>query len=102
MKVTDLTIQDWQRLLEKFKAAKSNTQAAMNIPAAMRIENTIFTTARYCGGMTMHGQMYTYFEPKDPTQPNSEARSRAEIARLQTRSGCIRGALKPNRGERFE
>ena len=29
-------------------------------------------------------------------QPNSEARCRAEIARSQTRSGVLRGALKPN------
>lgn len=60
------------------------------------------------------GDMETYLSVKRTTnklldfilytsyQPNSEARRRAEIARLQTRSGCIRGALKPNRGERSE
>lgn len=67
MKVAYLTIQDWQKLLEKFKVANPNAKSG----AAIRIENTIFTPARYYGGMTMHGQMYTYFEPKDPTKPNN-------------------------------
>jgi len=67
MKVADLTIQDWQKLLDQFKVANPNAKSG----AAMRIENTIFTTARYYGGMRLNGEQYTYFEPKDPTQPNN-------------------------------
>lgn len=65
MKVKDLTIQDWQELLDKWR--KENPTAKSG--AAMRIENTIFTSARYYGGMTFNGEQYTYFEPRDPSQP---------------------------------
>ena len=93
MKVTDLTIQDWHKFLEKFKAAKLNTQASMNTPAAMRIENTIFTTARYYGGMRVNGQTYTYFEPKDPTKPNNPDGT-PYVAWLMVRDDFLRWVTK--------
>ena len=65
MKVKDLTIQDWQELLDKWR--KENPTAKSG--AAIRIENTQFSSARYCGGMTFNGEHYTYFEPHDPSQP---------------------------------
>ena len=67
MKVKDLTIQDWQNWLDRFKSAFPCVKPS----AAIRIENTPFTTARYSGGMTLNGDQYTYFEPKDPTHPNN-------------------------------
>ncbi len=65
MKVTDLTITDWQKWLDRFYAANPNAKPR----ASMRIENTIFSPARRFGGMTMNGDQYTYFEPVDDTQP---------------------------------
>jgi hypothetical protein len=64
-KPQDLTIQEWQDWLTRFETAKPNAK----IGAARRIENTIFTTARYYGGMTIDGEHYIYFEPKDPLKP---------------------------------
>lgn len=89
MKVTDLTIQDWKRLLDKFKASKPNTPSG----AAMRIENTIFTPARYCGGMRVNGQTYTYFEPTDPTHPNNPDGT-PYVAWLMVRDDFLRWVLK--------
>ena len=65
MKPTDLKIADWQKWLDRFRAANPNAKP----DAAMRIENTMFTIARRCGGMTFCGERYTYFEPIDETQP---------------------------------
>ena len=66
-KVSDLDIDGWQRLLDRFKA--ENPRAKPN--AAIRIENTILSTARYFGGMTFNGDEYTYFEPVDKRQPRN-------------------------------
>lgn len=66
MKPQDLTIDGWQDWLRKFKAANPNAKPG----AAMRIENTPFTTARYYGGMTYNGDQYTYFEPIDERYGN--------------------------------
>ena len=65
MKPQELNIEDWQAWLDKFKAAHPNAKPG----AAIRIENTILSTARYFGGMTYNGDKYTYFEPRDPRQP---------------------------------
>ena len=67
MKVTDLNIEDWHRWFDKFNAANLNEKPY----AAIRIENTIFSTARYFGGMTFNGEQYTYFEPVDERQPKN-------------------------------
>lgn len=69
MKVKDLTIQDWQKLICNYKASGEGKKT--NAPCAIRIENTILSTARYYGGMTYNGEQYTYFEPRDPTQLNN-------------------------------
>ena len=71
MKVADLTIQDWQRLLDAYKADPSNHTFADKAPCAIRIENTPFTTARYFGGMKYNGAAYTYLEPREPAQPDN-------------------------------
>ena len=67
MKPQDLKITDWQNLLDKFKAANLDAKPG----AAMRIENTMFTPARYFGGMEYNGDKYTYFEPVDERQPRN-------------------------------
>lgn len=59
MKPQDLTINGWQAWLDKYRVESPNTWMG----AAMRIENTPFTSARYAGGMTYKGEHYTYFEP---------------------------------------
>lgn len=66
MKPNELDINQWQELLTEFN---SGIRKKFATPAVMRIENTPFTTARYAGGMTMNGERYTYFEPRDPSQP---------------------------------
>ena len=64
-----LTIHDWQRLLDAFKKTpKYKSQP----PAAIRIENTAFTTARHYGGMTMNGATYIYEEPIIPGEKNED------------------------------
>ena len=65
MKPTDLTIADWQKWLDRFKAENPTAKPG----AAMRIENTPFTPARYSGGMRYNGDHFTYFEPRDEQQP---------------------------------
>lgn len=67
MKVLDLDIYQWQEFEYKFYSQKPNAK----LGAAMRIENTMFTPARYSGGMILNGDNYTYFEPKDPKMPNN-------------------------------
>lgn len=69
MKPTDLTIADWQKWLDRFRTANPNAKPE----AAIRIENTILSTARHFGGMTYNGDEYTYFEPVDEQQqPNPD------------------------------
>ena len=65
MKVKDLTIEDWQTWLDKWRVAHPTAKQG----AAIRIENTPFTTARHFGGMTYNGDRFTYFEPRDTRQP---------------------------------
>ena len=67
MKPTDLKIADWQDWLGKFRAANPKAKPG----AAIRIENTLFSTARYFGGMIYDGDQYTYFEPIDERQPKN-------------------------------
>lgn len=64
MKIKDLDILGWQRLLDRYTGPRDRFN-----PPVMRIENTMFTSARYYGGMTFNGKKYTYFEPRDPRQP---------------------------------
>ena len=68
MKVEQLNLYEWHNLLEEYKQTPNYRPAA-----AMRIENTPFTTARYFGGMTFGGDSYTYFEPVIPGEkPNAD------------------------------
>lgn len=67
-KPTDLDIEEWNELLERFKATPRYRPLA-----AMRIENTVFTSARHAGGMRFNGDSYTYFEPVVPgAAPNAD------------------------------
>jgi hypothetical protein len=68
MKLQDLDINGWQRLLTEFNSGPRKKYVT---PAVMRIENTPFTSARYAGGMTYQGERYTYFEAVDPAQPKN-------------------------------
>ena len=89
MKVKDLTIQDWQELLDKWR--KENPTAKSG--AAMRIENTLFTSARYFGGMTYNGDTFTYFEPRDTRQPPNPDGTPC-VAWLMVRMDFLRWATK--------
>ena len=66
MKPQELDINQWHELLTEFN---SGIRKKFATPAAMRIENTPFTSARYAGGMTYNGERYTCFEPRDHSQP---------------------------------
>ena len=67
-KPDELTLNEWAALLDEYKATPNFRSGA-----AMRIENTPFTSARYSGGMTYNGDSYTYFEPVvDGHAPNED------------------------------
>lgn len=67
-KVEELNLDQWADLLERYKKTPGYRPGA-----AMRIENTPFTTARHFGGMRFNGETYTYFEPVIPGhEPNAD------------------------------
>ena len=67
-KVEELDLNQWIDLLERYKQTPGYRPGA-----AMRIEDTPFTTARYFGGMELEGERYTYFEPEIPGEkPNAD------------------------------
>ena len=89
MKIAELDIDGWQTLLRQFRAANPNAKPG----AAMRIENTILSTARYFGGMVYNGDQYTYFEPIDPRQPKN-ADGTPYVAWLMVRMDFLQWATK--------
>lgn len=60
-KPEELDLNEWSDLLEEYKKTPGYRTGA-----AMRIENTMFTSARYAGGMRFNSDTYTYFEPEIP------------------------------------
>lgn len=83
--IKDLDINQWQELLTRFKAETKSTGHA-----AMRIENTMFTSARYFGGMTYNGERYTYFEPAILGKKNEDGTQ--TVAWLMVRDDFLRWA----------
>ena len=57
-----LRIGDWDAMYNAFMNSHQSKEYE-SPAAAIRIENTPFTSARYAGGMTYQGKTYTYFEP---------------------------------------
>ena len=88
MKIKDLDILGWQRLLDRYTGPRDRFN-----PPVMRIENTMFTSARYYGGMTFNGHKYTYFEPIDPRQPKN-ADGTPYVAWLMVRMDFLQWATK--------
>ena len=60
-KPQEMTLDDWRDALAEYAGTKGYRNGA-----ALRIENTPFTSARYAGGMIWSGCWYTYFEPTIP------------------------------------
>lgn len=89
MKIKELDIDGWQKLVNQYRAAHPNAKPG----AAIRIENTILSTARYYGGMTYNGDQYTYFEPIDPRQPKN-ADGTPYVAWLMVRMDFLQWATK--------
>ena len=89
MKIKELDIDGWQNLVSRFLAAHPNAKPG----AAIRIENTMLSTARYFGGMTYNGDQYTYFEPIDPRQPKN-ADGTPYVAWLMVRMDFLQWATK--------
>lgn len=89
MKPTELNIEDWQTWLEKFKEANPYARPR----AAIRIENTMFSTARHFGGMTYDGAHYTYFEPVDGSKPKNPDGT-PYVAWLMVREDFLRWVAK--------
>ena len=89
MKIKDLDIDGWQKLVDQYRAANPNAKPG----AAIRIENTILSTARYYGGMEYNGDQYTYFEPIDPRQPKN-ADGTPYVAWLMVRADFLNWAKK--------
>lgn len=68
MKPQEMNLDDWIRELDLYKQTPGYKPGA-----AMRIENTMFTSAHYFGGMTYNDAKYTYFEPEIPGHaPNAD------------------------------
>ena len=86
-KVENLTLPEWIELLDKYKRTPGYKPGA-----AMRIENTQFTSARYYGGMVYNGERYTYFEPPIPGQKNDEGGQ--YVAWLMVRDDFLKWATK--------
>lgn len=91
MKVQELTIHQWQRFAEMYTPSGENKRTDM--PVALRVENTIFTPARYFGGMKYNGATFTYFEPQDPKQP-ANADGSPYVAWLMVRDDFLRYVAK--------
>ena len=74
MKLNELTLNDWQDAINQVKAlAKPPAFVNDGKGLAMRIENTMFTSARYYGGMTYNSEKWTYFEPiVEGEEPNPD------------------------------
>lgn len=90
-KVGGLTLRDWDGLLARYRETPGYRPGA-----AMRIENTPFTSARPLGGMTYKGDSYTYFEPVDteaPANPDGTPR----VAWLMVRADFLKWANKETR-----
>ena len=64
MKVTDLDINGWQRLVDQFRASSANKK--IGAPVAIRCENTQLSIARHYGGGIYNGERYTFFAPLVP------------------------------------
>lgn len=62
MKVKDLTLVQWQEMLDKFRAANPD---APNVYLCFRIDGTQFSTARHYGGFEFNEGKYTTFECKE-------------------------------------
>lgn len=88
MTLKDLNIQKWQDCLTKFLEIHKDEKGS----PAIRIENTPFTSARYEGGMTYDGHMYTYFEPVIPG--NTDAEGLPAVAWLMVRDDFLKFAKK--------
>lgn len=93
----DLDIIEWQAFLNRYTGPRDR-----NSPPAIRIENTQFTPARYYGGMKLNGNVYTYFEPRDPRQPDNPDGT-PYVAWLMVREDFLRwvsGELKKKDGDK--
>ena len=89
MKIKELDIDGWQKLVNQFRAAHPDAKPG----AAIRIENTMLSTARYSGGMVYDGDQYFYFEPIDPRQPKN-ADGTPYVAWLMVRMDFLQWATK--------
>lgn len=85
-KVEELNLDEWAELLDEYKKRPGYRSGA-----AMRIENTSFTTARYYGGMTYNGARYVYFEPKVPGEKPKKDGS-PHVAWLMVREDFLKWA----------
>lgn len=86
-KPEDMTITDWSVALHEFQKLDGYRPEA-----AIRIENTLFTSARYFGGMTYNGAKYTYFEPEIPGEKNEDGSQ--TVAWLMVREDFLRWVSK--------
>lgn len=89
-KPEDMTITDWSAALDEYKKSPDYRPGA-----AMRIENTFFTSARHAGGMTYQGERYTYFEPAIPGEKNEDGSQ--TVAWLMVRDDFLRWVTRRKR-----
>ena len=65
MKVKDMTLRQWQDMLDRFKRESPLLHKPNETPACFRIDGTQFSTARFYGGFTYNGARYTTFECRE-------------------------------------
>lgn len=87
-KAEELNLIEWNELLDEYKKTPFYRPYA-----AMRIENTMFTSARRAGGMRFNSDTYTYFEPEIPGEkPNADGSP--YVAWLMVRDDFLRWVKK--------
>lgn len=96
MNPNNLTIIDWEALKERFM---SELKPDLSTPVAIRIENTMFTSARYSGGMKYNGETYTYLEPVIPGKPANLDGS-PYVAWLMVRDDFLKWVTRQKRCEK--
>lgn len=90
MKIIDIDINEWQRLVNQFKASGANKTP--DKPVAMRCENTPLSIARFSGGCTVYGARYMFFAPPIPGETNPDGTQKC--AWLVVREDLMRWAAK--------
>ena len=93
MKVNEQTLAQWQKRIDEFRAENPSAPSS----AAFRIDGTMFSTARFFGGMTFNGANYIVFECKD-----TPGELTCKYATIAVRMDMLRWLTKKLKAEKVE